>query len=308
MTQPGIPNAYVLSTACFGARLKTIEDQAFAAVAMGFRSLELGLSEQPVPLNGWEDSHRETGVCVQSVVSGALNPGSENMSGTRLGSNDPEQRERALNSLRRHVRLAQHLKAPVVVVRGCEVEDPKLALEAGELRAELVRAVAAEREAVKERARGFVQRVVKRGQRQLEHFCRALHSLVREFPETKLAIEPGRAINDLLSFDAVGWALEDLAKQGVGYWHDTGRIHERSRAGLPDQGAWLDAYAGRMYGIHLHDASEEETDLPPGQGEVDFRLVSEYVPKGAARVLEVDPRHGRPEVLVAVQFLMDVGL
>jgi sugar phosphate isomerase/epimerase len=307
VTQPGIPNAFVLSTACFGARLKTIEDQAFAAVAMGFRNLELGLSDQPVPLNGWEDSHRETGVRVLSVVAGALNPRSENTSGCRLGSNDPEQRERSLNSMRRHIRLAQHLKAPVVVVRGCEVEDPRLATEAAELKGELMRANSSEAEAIREKIRTFAQRVVKKGQRQLEHFCRALHTLARDFPETVLAIEPGRQINDLLSFDAVGWALDDLSKQGVAYWHDTGRIHERACAGLPDQGAWLDAYSSRMCGIHLHDASDEDTDLPPGLGEVDFRLVSEYVPRTAARVLEVDPRHGRPELLAAVQFLIDAG-
>ena len=46
MTQPGIPNEYVFSTTCFGPRLRTIEDQAFSAVAMGFRRLELGLSHE----------------------------------------------------------------------------------------------------------------------------------------------------------------------------------------------------------------------------------------------------------------------
>ena len=56
MTQPGIPNEYSLSTSCYGDRLQTIEDQAFATVAMGFRRMELGLAEEPVPLNGFHDS------------------------------------------------------------------------------------------------------------------------------------------------------------------------------------------------------------------------------------------------------------
>ena len=74
MTTPGIPNELVLSTSCFGSRLKTIEDQAFAAVAMGFRKLELGLSEAPVEMNGFEDTQRETGIVVTSVVAGCLKP------------------------------------------------------------------------------------------------------------------------------------------------------------------------------------------------------------------------------------------
>ena len=50
-----------------------------------------------------------------------------------------------------------------------------------------------------------------------------------------------------------------------------------------------------------------EAELPPGQGEVDFRLVSEYAPGEAAKVVEVNPRHGRAEVLASVQFLVDRG-
>jgi len=308
VTQPGIPNDLVLSTSCYGTRLKSIEDQAFAAVAMGFRRLELGLSDQPVPLNGWEDSHRETGIRVDSVVAGALNPRSEQMSGSRLGSSDVEQRERALNSIRRHIRLAQTLGAPVVVVRGCAVEDPKLAAAATALEAKLESIPAHDLEPVREEIRAFVRKVQKKAQRQLEHFCRSLHTLAREFPETRVAIEPGSHINDLLSYEAVEWTLGDLTKQGIGYWHDTGRVHQRQRAGLQGQGEWLDAFASRMIGVHLHDASDEEAELPPGHGAVDFKLVAEYLPAAAARVIEVNPRHGRPEVLEAVQFLLDLGI
>jgi sugar phosphate isomerase/epimerase len=307
VTQPGIPNELVLSTSCYGPRLRTIEDQAFSAVAMGFRRLELGLSNQPVDLNGWEDSSRETGIRVDSVVVGSLKPLAENMSGSLLGSNDPESRERALNSTRRHIRLAQQLGAPVVVVRGCAVEDAKLASEAAQLESDLHSATEDSREAAEQGVRDFVSRVQRKGQRQLEHFCRSLHTLRSEFPETRLAIEPGLRFHDLLNFEAVQWTLDDLASKRVGYWHDTGRIHERGLAGLPNQGAWLETFSGRMLGCHLQDATADEAELPPGLGEVDFRMVSEYVPRDSAHVVEVNPRHGRAEVLASVQFLVDMG-
>lgn len=274
---------------------------------MGFRRLELGLSDQPVDMQGWEDSTRETGIRVDSVVVGALKPKSENMSGSKLGSKDTEARELALNSTRRHVRLAQQLGAPVVVVRGCAVEDDRLAVEAGNLERELAEVHEDDREKVEEKVRTFVGKVQRRGQKQLEHFCRALHTLRQEFPETKLAIEPGVKFNDLLNFEAVQWTLDDLAAQNVGYWHDTGRIHQRGLCGLPNQGDWLDTFSGRMFGCHLQDAISGEAELPPGQGEVDFRLVREYVPREASHVVEVNPRHGRAEVLASVQFLVDLG-
>ena len=39
----------------------------------------------------------------------------------------------------------------------------------------------------------------------------------------------------------------------------------------------------------------------------DFRLLVEYVPGEAEKVLEISPRHGRAEILASVQFLVDHG-
>lgn len=305
MTQPGIPNQYSLSNACFGSRLRTIEDQAFATVAMGFRRMELGLADTPVPLNGFEDSRRETGIAVQSLVSGCLDPRNEAMTGTHLGSLDADQRERALISVRRHIRLAQHYGCPVVVLRGCAVEDEALKREGDQLHARLVNEGPSD--ALADLVRSFVTRVQKKGQKQLEHLCRSIHSLRKDFPETRLAVEPGMHYNDLLSFEAMGWVLEDLATRGLGYWHDTGRVHLRERAGLPPQGAWLDAYASRMLGVHLQDSADGYCEMPPGTGEVDFKQVAAYLTKDIERVLEINPRHGRPEILSAVQYLANSG-
>jgi sugar phosphate isomerase/epimerase len=305
LTQPGIPNEYTLSTSCYGARLKTIEDQAFAAVAMGFRRIELGLLDAPVKLNGFEESRRETGIAVRSIVAGCLDPRSCNMSGAKLGSLDEDAREMAINSLRRHIRLAQRYQCPVVIVRGCEVEDKQLQEEADRLQARVARE--GPNDVLKEVVREFVSRVEKRGHRQVEHLCRSLHTLMTEFPETRIAIETGQSLMDLLNFQAVGWTLDDLARHGLAYWHDTGRVHQRERAGLPTQGQWLDVYADKMIGVHLQDSAEGNVEMPPGTGEIDFKLVSNYLPKTAERVVEINPRHGRAEILAAVQFLVDQG-
>ncbi|MDZ4772187.1 MAG: TIM barrel protein [Planctomycetota bacterium] len=306
MTQPGIPNEYVLSTSCYGARLKTIEDQAFAAVAMGFRRLELGLLESPVKLNGFEDSRRETGISVRSIVSGCLDSRSINMSGTKLGSLDEDLRDMAINSVRRHIRLAQRYQCPVVIVRGLELEDKPLREEADRLAARIVRE--GSNDVTKELARDLVMCVQKKGQRQIEHLCRSLHLLMSEFPETKIAIEPGGGPVDLLHFQAVGWTLDDLEKKGLSYWHDTGGVHQGERVGLPTQGDWLQKYAPRMVGVHLQDSADTTVAMPPGTGEIDFKLVGNYLPKHAERVVEINSRHGRAEILASVGFLVGLGI
>lgn len=305
MTQPGIPNDYSLSTACYGSRLRTIEDQAFAAVAMGFRRLELGLTDAPVPLDGFEETRRETGIEVRSLVGGCLDPRAEHMSGMRLGSLNEDRRERALISVRRHIQVARRYGCPTVILRGCEIEPDAAAREGEELQARLSREGPSE--ALAQDLQAWAHRSQRRSQRQIEHLCRSVHSLVVQFPGTRIALEAGSHLNDLLHFEAMGWVLDDLSKYGVGYWHDTGTLHLRERAGLATQGQWLDAYAPRLMGLHLQDAAGQECQMPPGSGEIDFRLVVEYLPSGAERVLELNPRHGRAEILAAVQFLVDKG-
>ncbi len=305
LTQPGIPNHYSLSTSCYGARLRTIEDQAFASVAMGFRRIELGILDAPVKLNGFEESRRETGITVTSVIAGCLDPRSETMSGSKLGSLSENNRECALNSLRRHAKLAQRYGCQVVIVRGCELEDKPLREEAEKLQAKLHKDPADE--ALRTSAREFVHRVHKKSHRQLEHICRSLFGLLTEFPETRIAIEGGSSLVELFNFESVGLVLADLAKHGLGYWHDTGHIHLREKLGLEAQGKWLDSYANRMLGVHLQDAAEGHSEMPPGAGEVDFKLVKDFLPANAERVLEINSRHGRAEILAAVQFLTDKG-
>ncbi len=305
MTKPGIPNEYALSTACFGNRLATIEAQVFATIAMGFRRIELGLSENPVPLGGIEESRRETGVACNSLVAGCLNPKSENMSGTKLGSMDAELRDRAILSCRRHIQLAAKYACPTVILRGCELEDPSLRSEALILQAALVES--GPKDGLNEKIQAFAATAQKKGQHQVQHLCRSIHTLRREFPEIRLAVEPGRTFIDLLNYEAMEWVLEDLSEKELSYWHDTGAVHRREQVGLPGQGEWLERFGSRLIGTHLQDAVNNESELPPGLGEVDFKLVAEYTPDNIEKVIEIGPRHGRSEVLAAVSFLLDRG-
>ena len=53
---------------------------------------------------------------------------------------------------------------------------------------------------------------------------------------------------------------------------------------------------------HHLDSRDEES--PEERRE---RLLGEYIPADAERVLEINPRHGRAEILSSVQCLIDSG-
>jgi len=309
MATPSIPNEFTLSTTCFGDRLGKIEDQIFTAVAMGFRSIELGLTETPVTMDGLCDARSETSTELVSMIAGCRDNHNGEMIVWKLASADDTERERALNSLRRHLRLAETFACPKLVVRGTRIGDDGLKVKAealeGRVASEGLGAHGAEGKLAVE-IRGLADEIQAKGQAQIEHLCRGLHTLKKEFPDVNLCVEAGARLDDLLGIEAMGWVLGDLPE--LCYWHDAGVIHQRERQGLPGQGDWLDRFSGRMGGMHLQDADGDKCELPVGLGEIDFKLIAEYAPKEALRVIEIGPRHGRAEILASVAALMSLGL
>lgn len=309
MATPSIPNTYTLSTTCFGDRLTKIEDQVFTAVAMGFRNIELGLARTPVTMDGLCDARSETSTSLVSMVAGCRDPRSGEMVVWKLASGCEGERERALNSLRRHLRLAETWQCPRFIVRGSSIDNEDLRNRASELQAAVAKDGLGPDGAdgkVAKQIRKLADEVKKKGQTQLRHLCRGLHILMKEFPSVAFSLEPGGRLDDLLGYDAMGWVLEDLP--GLNYWHDAGLIHQRERQGLPGQGAWLDGFGSRMQGMHLEDVAGDKLELPIGLGEIDFKLVAEYAPAKALRVIEIGFRHGRAEILASVDALQKLGL
>src|SRR5688572_10207133 len=157
---------------------------------MGFRRLELGLHEAPPSMEGLDESRRETGVTIPSMVVGCRDPLNGSMAAERLGSLVPDECERALHSVRRHVTLAQRWGCNAIRMRGAKVEDQLLKREAEALSQRIARG--GENGEVKEDVRGFAKRMQRKACKQVEQFCRSLHTLAQETPSTVFAVEPGR--------------------------------------------------------------------------------------------------------------------
>ena len=79
----------------------------------------------------------------------------------------------------------------------------------------------------------------------------------------------------------------------LGYWHDTGHAFVSTQLELTAGSGLLERLAGRLAGLHLHDARGLEDHLPPGTGQIDFKALAPHLAADIPAVLELRP--GTPQ-------------
>ncbi|MBW2138526.1 MAG: TIM barrel protein [Deltaproteobacteria bacterium] len=95
-----------------------------------------------------------------------------------------------------------------------------------------------------------------------------------------LGIENRYYYYELPTLDNLRTIFEEFEGSPIGYWHDTGHAHANEVLGIIRRGELLEAYGGRLLGIHVHDARGLEDHLVPGAGEIDFRAKIRHPGKG----------------------------
>ena len=77
----------------------------------------------------------------------------------------------------------------------------------------------------------------------------------------------------------------------IGYWHDTGHAQVKQEEGVALHRDLLERNAGRHFGFHLHDVSEEGRDHQEiGTGKIDWEMVRSFIRPHHLLVLEMSPR------------------
>jgi sugar phosphate isomerase/epimerase len=94
----------------------------------------------------------------------------------------------------------------------------------------------------------------------------------------------------------------------VGYWHDVGHAEVNERLGFTPHEEWLSRFGDRIIGIHLHDVRGIRDHRPPGEGEVNWRMVAEYLPHDAIKVCEFAELNEAEQIRDVVGFLREQGI
>jgi sugar phosphate isomerase/epimerase len=96
--------------------------------------------------------------------------------------------------------------------------------------------------------------------------------------------------------------------EAVGYWHDIGHAQVLEHLGFDTHEEWLRRFAGPqgcVIGVHLHDVVGLTDHLAAGLGQVDWDMVSSYLPAGALRTCEFQSFNSPQEVAAGLKWLID---
>ncbi len=101
--------------------------------------------------------------------------------------------------------------------------------------------------------------------------------------------------------------LELAGPDRIGFLYDIGHAQALDRLGFFPHAGWLDSFAGRMLGAHIHDISGIRDHWAPGLGEIDFRWVAGYLPKTAFRTIELRTENTPEQIKAGMKILLDSG-
>ena len=102
--------------------------------------------------------------------------------------------------------------------------------------------------------------------------------------------------------------LLDLAcPERLGVIYDVGHAQTFDRLEFYPHIAWLERFASRIIGVHLHDVAGITDHLAPGLGEVDFDVVAAYLPENAFRTCEIQTFNTPEQIKAGLKILSDRG-
>jgi sugar phosphate isomerase/epimerase len=145
------------------------------------------------------------------------------------------------------------------------------------------------------------------------HFDQLLRSLdtLNEYGfryGVKLGIENRYHYYDIPDFNEMGIILNNFAGGSIGYWHDVGHGQMFEYLNLKQHQEFLNAYADKMIGIHLHDMVDDRDHQAPGKGNIDFKMVAKYLKPNTVRILEVHPPDTAEDLRKSLDVLHIAGI
>lgn len=222
-----------------------------------------------------------------------------------LSSLDEEKRRKAVELTIASMYTAQEAQAKALIIHAgrVEIEDR-----------------------LKELAILFIQ-----GLKQTKHYQNVMKEMIKERAENKkpfftsllrsleellkkaeklglnLCLENRFYYREIPSLDEIGKIFAYFANsQNLFYWHDIGHAQVAENLGISSQLDYLNSYAKKMLGIHLHDVKGTQDHKVPGEGDFDFSLIKPYLKNETLMVLEVHQPATAAQMAKGISYLRNI--
>jgi len=101
--------------------------------------------------------------------------------------------------------------------------------------------------------------------------------------------------------------LNLASPEQIGFIYDIGHAETLDCLGFYPRNEWLERFAPRIIGTHLHDVINTVDHYAPGLGNVDFETVYRYLPPDAFRTCEFQNFNTPEQVKAGLVFLVEHG-
>jgi len=271
----------------------------FAAKAkeLGFTHIEANASISPQMLS----ELLKTTVPISSIHSPCPAASSSRgipISSLSISSLDESERMEAVSFTKQTIDLAESVKARAIVLHMGEVpidlslQDRLYKLHDGGYAQ------------TKEYSQAKEELVYQRNSQAPHYLDAAKKSLqeISEYSQQKgiiLGLETRFHPHEIPNMDEMAELLNEVPERLVGYWHDVGHAEVQQQLGFS---------LHEMVGIHLHDVLGISDHYAPGKGDMNWEMVTKYLPPRIVKVCEIGEWNDEEQMQGVVEFLQKKGV
>ncbi len=224
-----------------------------------------------------------------------------------ISSLDEENRRQGIRMVKRSINLAHQLGAPRVILHAGQIHGMD----------DLEGKIRKLYQSGKEKSPEFnklVKEVKKYKDKKVRLHLEASFTSLQELVEyagqysIQIGIENRYHFMDIPGLDDMQTLLSVANPAQLGFIFDIGHATAMDHLGFYKFEDWLDRYASRIIGVHLHDVNGIEDHLAPGLGKVDFKRVASYLPPDAFRTLEVKVNNTPEQITAGMKLLHESGI
>jgi sugar phosphate isomerase/epimerase len=229
------------------------------------------------------------------------------ISSLSLSSTNENDRREAVSFTKRTIDLASRVKARVIILH---MGDVPINLSLQDRLHELHKGGFVQ---TKEYSQVKEQLVYQRNSQATHYLDIAKKSLqdISEYSRQKgiiLGLETRFHFHEIPNIHEMAELLNNVPENLVGYWHDVGHAEVQQQLGFSLHEEWLSRFRDRMVGVHLHDVLGISDHHAPGKGNINWEMVTKYLPPKIVKVCEIGEWNDEEQIQGVVEFLHNRGV